>query len=119
MTEANHWNIVAESNNYMDDETSVGEFIFKLMMQKSVINTRAKYTHLRENLTNLDTYTSTVDSDFENFNQYVNVNLDGLKERGERTYDLMINIFKAYQVASYGEFVRYIKTKRDQYDDEY
>ena len=31
----------------------------------------------------------------------------------------MINLFKAYQVASYEEFVRYIKIKRYQSDDGY
>ena len=45
--------------------------------------------------------------------------MDGLKARGERTDDLMINLFKAYHVASYIEFVIYIKTKRDQYNDGY
>ena len=29
----------------------------------------------------------------------------------------MINLFKAYQLASYGEFVIYIKKKRYQYDN--
>ena len=45
---------------------------------------------------------STVNSDIENFNQYVKVNVDGLKSRGERTDYLMINLFKAYQLASDG-----------------
>ena len=54
---------------------------------------------------------STVNSDIDNFNQYVKVNVDGLKESGERTDDLIINLFKAYQVGSDREFVRYIKTK--------
>ena len=101
----------------MNDETLVSEFLFKLMIQKSVIDKRATSTHLRENLTNLDAYMSTVNSDIENFNQYVQVNVDGLKARGESTHNLIINLFKAYQVASDGKFVRYIKTKRDQYND--
>ena len=62
---------------------------------------------------------STVNLDTENFNQYVKVNVEGLKERGEITGDLMINLFKAYQVASDREFVRYIKTRRDQCNDGY
>ena len=47
------------------------------------------------------------------------MNVDGLKARGKRMGDLMIKIFKAYQVKSDDEFVRYIKSKRDEYDDEY
>ena len=43
----------------------------------------------------------------------------GLKARNERAFDLMINLFKTYKVASYGEFFRYIKTNQDHYDDGY
>ena len=45
---------------------------------------------------------STVNLDIEKFNQYVKVNVDGLKSRGEKMYDLMINLLKEYQVASDG-----------------
>ena len=70
------------------------------------MDTRSTANHLRENLINLGSYMSTVNSYIENFNQYVKVNVDGIKARGERIDDLINNLFKAYQVASYGEFVR-------------
>ena len=92
----------------MEGETPVVELLFKLMMQKAVINTRATDTYLRNNLTNLDTYIYTLNLDIENFNQYVKLNVDGLKSRVERKDDLMINLFKAYQVTSNREFVIYI-----------
>ena len=62
---------------------------------------------------------STVNSDTEYFNQYVKVNMDELKSRGEQKDDLIINLFKAYQVASDREFVISINTKQDKYDDGY
>ena len=62
---------------------------------------------------------STVDSHIEYFNQYVKVNVGGLKARGDSKDDLMINLFKAYQLSSDRKLVRYIKKKRDQYDDGY
>ena len=83
----------------MDGETPLGELLLKLMMHRSVIDTRATSTYLRENLTNLDTHMSTVNLYIENFNQYVKLNVDGLKARGERTDDLMINLLRAYHVA--------------------
>ena len=67
----------------------------------------------------MDTYLSTVNSEIEKFNQYANVNVDGLKSRGEKMDYIMINLFKSYQLASDGEFVRYINIKRDQYNDGY
>ena len=93
MIEDAHLKVVAESNKYIDDDTPVGEFLFKLMIQNAIIKTKATYTHLRENLTNLDTYMSTVNSDIENFNNDVKVNVDRLKERGERTDDLIIKLY--------------------------
>jgi hypothetical protein len=58
-----------------------------------------------------------IQSNIEEFNKYVKVNWEGLKARGERCDDLMINLFKGYQAASDREFVRYINQKKDAYDD--
>ena len=66
--ESSHVKVMAYSINYMDDDTPVVELLFKLMMQKNIIDTQATSTHLRENITNLYTYMSTVNSKIENFN---------------------------------------------------
>lgn len=113
--------ILAEQSKYHvgagNDRRPSGALLFKLLMQKAVIDTRATASFLRENLSSLDTYMSTIKSDIEEFNKYVKMNWEGLKARGERCDDLMINLFKGYQNASDREFVRYIKQKRDAYDD--
>ena len=62
---------------------------------------------------------STVDSHIEYFNQYVKVNVGGLKARGDSKDDLMINLFKAYQLSSDRKLVRYINTKQYQHGDGY
>ena len=73
---------------------------------------RDKSYHLKENLTNLETYITMVKSNIETLNQHVKVNLKGLKERGKRTYDLMTKLFKAYYVVSDTDFILYISTKK-------
>ena len=113
LTKGAHLKIVAKQGKYIIRETPIGGLFFKLLMQKAIIGMRATATHLRKNLTNLDTYMTTVNSNIEKFNQYVKVNVEGLRARGERTDDLMINLFKAYQVASDAVFVQYIKIKRN------
>ena len=68
----------------------------------------------------MGTYMSTVNSVLENFNQYFKVKVDGLKTRGESIDDSMVNLFKAYHVASDTEFFCYIKKMEDSYnEDEY
>ena len=58
---------------------------------------------------------STVTS--KEFNKYVKTNYEGLRARGERCDDIMINLFKGYMSASDSEFVRYIRAKKDRYED--
>jgi hypothetical protein len=86
-------------------------------MQKAVVDTRATSSFFRENLTSLDSYITTIDSNIELFNQYVNINRAGLQARGESTDDLVINLFKAYLNVADQNFVEYMKKKKDDYDE--
>jgi hypothetical protein len=103
--------------NHPENTRPSGALLFKLLMQKAIIDTRATASLLRENLSSLDTHMSVVKSNIEDFNKYVKENYEGLKARGERCDDLMVNLFKGYECASDQEFVRYIKMKKDDYDD--
>ena len=78
MAEAAYPKIVAKPSKYMDGDTPVDNLLFKLRMKKAIIDTRATKSHIWENLTNLDTYISTVNSNIKNFNHYVKVKLDVL-----------------------------------------
>ena len=55
---------------------------------------------------------STISSKIENFNQYVKVNVDGLKARGERTDDLMVNLLMPIR-SPLKEFVSNKSIQRD------
>eukprot|EP00957_Ditylum_brightwellii_P027073 2047119-Ditylum_brightwellii.AAC.1 len=57
----------------------------------------ATTSYPRENLTNLGAYMAMA--------------------RGKSTDNLMTNLFKAYLVASDGNFIRYIRIKKDAYND--
>ena len=117
LTESGKLKVLAETDQYTINGTPSGSLFFKLLMQKAIVDTRATASHLRENLTNLDTYITTIDSNIQLFNQYVKVNREGLRARGESTDDLMINLFKGYMNAADRDFVEYIKLKKDQYDE--
>ena len=43
--------------------------------------------------------------------------MEGLKARGKIMYYLMTNLFNAYHVSSDTEFIWYIKTKKNRYND--
>jgi hypothetical protein len=117
LDERGHLRIVSEAESYTMGGTHSGIMLFKLLMRKANTDTRAAASQLRENLTNLDSYMSTIDSNIELFNQHVKVNRDGLTARGESSDDLTINLFKAYLCVTDRDFVRYMRNKKDAYDD--
>ena len=82
LTKAGKLKILAESQKYHTRESPCGPLLFKLLMQKAIIDTRATATMFRDNLSSLDTYMSSVNSDVKRFNDYVKLNSEGLKACG-------------------------------------
>ena len=117
LTEEAQLMIVEETDEYYEQQTPVGELLFKLLIQKATVDSRSTASHLRDNLATLDVYMTTVNSNIETFNQYVKVNKQGLKARGQRTDDMMTNLFRGYLAASDRDFVTYILRKKDEYED--
>ena len=109
--------MVDETDEYTIGDTPVGIKYLKHMLDRATVDTRSTASHLRKNLTDLDSYMATINSNIEEFNNYVKINQQGLKARGERTDDLMINLFKGYAAARDATFVKYIATKQDAYDE--
>ena len=70
--------ILAERNQYHLDGVPSGTLLFKLLIQKATIDTWATSSLMRENLSNLHSYMTTVKSDVEEFNRYVKLNYQGL-----------------------------------------
>ena len=90
---------MAKLNEYTVKGIPVDDMLFKLLMKKSFINTQATDPHLRENLNNLESYTTTVNSNIDTYNEHVKVNAEGLNSRGDMIDDLTKIIFRAYHIA--------------------
>jgi hypothetical protein len=117
LDERGHLRVVSEAELYTIEGTHIGIVLFKLLMRKANTDTRATASQLRENLTNFDSYMSTVDSNIELFNQHVKVDRYDLTAHRDSSDDLTINIFKAYLCVTDRDFVRYTRNKKDSYDD--
>jgi hypothetical protein len=117
LSDAGKLKILSESDKWKVNGKESGVLLFKIIMQKAVVDTRATSSFFRENLTSLDSYITTIDSNIELFNQYVNINHAGLQDRGEKTDDLIINLFKAYLSVADQNFVEYMKKKKDDYNE--
>ena len=68
--------------------------ILKLIINKTIIDTRATPLAFRSDLSNLDSFMSSCNSNIETFITYVNYAVGSLQARGERVDDLLTSIFK-------------------------
>lgn len=117
--------ITVEARNSVtlcEDEYTIGEVVsgtclLKVVVRESHIDTNATTRIIREELTKLDSYMVSIDSDILKFNEHVKDLLKKLKARGAITHDLLANLFKAYKATSDKEFVKYINQKKNDYDE--
>ena len=110
-------NILSERDNYHINQEPSGPLLFKLLVQKAVVDVRATATLMRTNLTELVKYMELVNCDISKFNQYVKLNHEGLHARGESCPDLMIHLFNAYLSVKDKQFKTYMNLKKIAYDD--
>lgn len=88
-----------------------GLLLLKYIIQISHIDTHATTQSVRLKLSQLDTYMTSVGNDIKKFNLYVHLNLQRLHARGEKTVDLLTNLFKGYLAAKDKKFLKYIEDK--------
>ena len=77
-----------------------GNLILKLIMNKTIIDTRATSVAFRSDLSNLDSFMSSRNSNIEICNTHVSHAVGSLQARDERVDDLLTNIFKGYKIPS-------------------
>ena len=120
ITEECFYKISNEDEAYTVDDTKIATLLYKLLMSKAIVDTRATNYQIKHNLANLENYMTNVNSNIELFNLHVKNSKEGLKARGEQADDLIMELFKGYKAASDSTFVEYIERKEERYllDDE-
>ena len=93
-----------------------GLCLLKIVIRESYLDSNATTGMIREQLSNLHMHMPNVNNDITRFNNHVKMLLLALKARGERTLDLLTNLFKAYAVCNDKEFTGYIKDLRTDHD---
>ena len=117
LTDAGRAKLLTRSNLYTRDNVSSGPLLFKVLMMMATVDTVATISHIRLSLSNLDNYMSTIKDDIEKFNQYVRQQRQDLLARGQRSDDLLVNLFKGYLSCSDRSFTEYIHRKKDIYEE--
>lgn len=104
----------------MNNEGSIvpsGNLLLKVIIRESHLDTNATTQSIRTKLSNLDLYIQTINCDVTKFNGYVKGLVLSLSARGQKTEDLLSNLFKGYMAASDKVFVKYIGRKMEQYEE--
>jgi hypothetical protein len=117
ITEDAKTRVMTSAESYYVAGQANGPLFLKVIIATAHVDTRATASHIRNNLSRLDVYMISIESDIESFNQYVKTQRKGLAARGETSNDLLINLFKGYKAASDRQFVEYIHKKQDSYDE--
>ena len=104
-------------DNYWVDGLPSGNLLLKIVIRECHLDTNATITSIRQRLASLDTYLPTVDYDIGKLNMYVKAMLDQLAARGERSTDMLSNLFTGYLAAKDKAFVAYIDKKLELYEE--
>jgi hypothetical protein len=94
-----------------------GPALLKVIIRESHVDTRSTILHVREKLSSLDSYISTISYDITKFNSYIKDLVDSLTTRGQVTQDLFAFILKAYKKVPDKDFNDYIRMKQNEYEE--
>ena len=103
--------------NHQGTRIPSGNLLLKVIIRESHLDTNATTQSIRTKLSNLDRYIATIGNDITKFNGYVKGLVQSLAARGERTEDLLSNLFKGYQAVSDRMFLKYIAGKQEKYEE--
>ena len=96
ITEEANVKVLTETGKFIINGIPDGPSLFKYLVDAVNIDTRATVTNIRTNLSNLDSQISALNFDIEKFNLYVKEQRKQLQSRVERSDDILVNLFKAY-----------------------
>jgi hypothetical protein len=113
---------IAKIDLYESEWTVAGQpsgiAMLKVIIRQAYVDTNATTMHVRTKLSKLDAYMeSLAEHNVTNFNEYVYEQLQALTARGERTLDLLPNLFKGYEAAKDTQFLEYIRKKKAEFEE--
>ena len=94
-----------------------GNILLKIIIRESHLDSNATTTSIRNQLSSLDQFITTIGCDITKFNAHVQMLLESLASSGETTHDLLSNLFKGYAATSDTTFTSYIERKQEEYED--
>ena len=104
-------------DEFIVDNKGVGPLLLKVIISLAYVDTEATVMVLRQRLSDLHIHIADFNGDIIKFNSYVKETLQGLSARGERTLDLLPNLFKAYETVNDENFLEMIRRRKNAYEE--
>ena len=117
LSKAGKTKVMVWEDQYKINGRPSGNLLLKIIIRESHLDSNATTTSIRNQLSSLDIFITTVGCDITKFNAHVRLLLEGLASRGQTTHDLLSNLFKGYTAASDNTFTKYIERKQEEYED--
>ena len=117
LSKAGKSKVVIWEDQYTINGIKSGNLLLKTIIRESHLDSNATTTSICTQLSSLDIYVTTINSNVTKFNAHVQLLLNGLQTRGETTQDLLTNLLKGYLAVSDHSFVKYIQRKQEDYED--
>ena len=108
--------VVWEDHNKIKVRPS-GNLLLKIIICECFLGSNTTTTSIRNKLSSLEHFITTVRCNITKFNADVKLLLQGLESRGETMHDLLSNLFKCFVAASDNTFTNYIKRKQEEYEE--
>ena len=94
LTEGCFLKISNEEAKYTEKTVTSAALLYKLLMKKVIVDTRATTYQFRSSLDNFENIMGTINSNIELFNQHVKNTKEGLTARGESVNDLLLKLLR-------------------------
>jgi hypothetical protein len=108
--------IMQYESEYTVEGKKSGLVLLKVIIRESHIDTGFTERDIRHQLSVLDQYMVSVNSDVKAFNLHVNALQIQLAARKASTEDLLANLLKGYKAAKDTKFIRFVETLEDDID---
>ena len=110
--------LVLYQEDYMINGAPIGACLFKKIFQLTYVDTMATALHIRETLMDMHLKPPTFQHDIGKFNDWIRIEVEKLASRGQEASDLLMYLWKSYQVvAKNKKIVAYIEQLKDEHDE--
>ena len=109
--------LVFYQEDYVINGAPIWACLFKKIFQLTYVDTMATASHIRETLMDMHLKLPTFQHNIGKFNDWIQIKVGKLASRRQEASDLLMYLWKSYQVVAEKNIVAYIEQLKDEHDE--